>query len=403
MKREEKPVKLSTRSESNAKVNVVFNDTQPIGITNIYNKFMRLIHRRSLLLLLAVTAAFAAQAAVPSNWRLECVGRSNVSLPSDVEMAALSFDSFAEEIGGGSRLSVSQFRDGQLAGWSRISYLNGLLLISNELDAAQIADLRSLFIKQPELKREQLKKRDTAKSRATVVSDVKVTSPQVMSWGYASHTLYLHQLQNHFLTTGFTSDSEMYSASNETFDLFAKNASYRQLFSIPRGNGVCLPYAFIGDKGREPREISISYRIKSHPDVMIVLTDASAEDLEDSRSALKTPEDEINDFWSQYEVSRTGKKVSSHWLMNSKRTIKLDGRKGVASFVNITRKDDSKDIGYLAVVPGDPQAKLDVPKLRLFVVREGNHARTKGVEPIGEKAFLELVEQIAGSVQVRRD
>ncbi|MGW8393942.1 T6SS immunity protein Tli4 family protein [Pseudoduganella sp. HUAS MS19] len=294
-------------------------------------------------------------------------------------MAALSYDSFAEEIGGGSRLSVSQFKDGQRAGWSQISYLNGLLLISNELDATQIADLRSLFIKQPELKREQLKQRDTAKSQATVVSDVKVSSPQLMSWGYASHTLYLHQLQNHFLTTGFTSDGETNSASNETFDLFAKNASYRPLFSIPRGKGVCLPYAFIGDQGHGPRDISISYRIKSHPDVMIVFTDASAEELDDPKSAIKSAEDEINDFWSQYEVSRTGKKVRSHWPINSKRMVKLDGRKGVASFVDITRKDDSKDIGYLAVVPGDSQAKVDVPKLRLFVVREANHARARGV------------------------
>lgn len=365
---------------------------------------MRIAQVRSTpLLFLAATLSFGAQAAPSNDWRLECVGRSSVALPPDVEMAGLSYDSFVEEIGGGSRLSVSQFKDGQRAGWSQISYLNGLILVSNELDATQVADLRSMFIKQPELKREQLKKRDTAKSRATVVSDVKLSSPQIMSWGYASHTLYLHQLQNHFLTTGFTNDSETSSASDETFDLFAKNATYRQLFSIPRGNGVCLPYAFISDKGREPRDISISYRIKSHPDVMIVLSDANAEEFDDSTTSSKTPEDEINDFWSQYEVSRTGKKVTSHWLMNSKRTIKLDGRKGVASFVNITRKDDSKDIGYFAVVPGDPQAKLDVPKLRLFVVREANHARAKGIEPIGEKAFLELVEQIASTVKVRRN
>jgi len=258
-------------------------------------------------LLLAITISFGAQAAPSNDWRLECVGRSSVALPPDVEMAALSYDSFVEEIGGGSRLSVSQFKDGQRAGWSQISYLNGLILVSNELDARQVADLRSLFMKQPELKREQLKKRDTAKSRATVVSDVELSSPQVMSWGYASHTLYLHQLQNHFLTTGFTNDSETSSASDETFDLFAKNVTYRQLFSIPRGNGVCLPYAFISDKGREPRDISISYRIKSHPDVMIVLTDANAEELDDSTTSSQTPEDEINDFWSQYEVKHLSK------------------------------------------------------------------------------------------------
>jgi len=53
-------------------------------------------------------------------------------------------------------------------------------------------------------------------------------------------------------------------------------------------------------------------------------------------------------------------------------------------------------------VPGDPEAKSDAPELRLFVVREANYARAKGIEPIGEKAFLELAEQIASSVKIRR-
>lgn len=82
--------------------------------------------------------------------------------------------------------------------------------------------------------------------------------------------------------------------------------------------------------------------------------------------------------------------------------VKMDGRTGIASYVDITRIDGSKDVGYLAIVPGDPEAKTDVPTLRLFVVREANFARAKGVQPIDEKAFLELAEKIAASVQVRR-
>lgn len=115
-----------------------------------------------------------------------------------------------------------------------------------------------------------------------------------------------------------------------------------------------------------------------------------------------SPEVEINNFWAQYEVSRTGKSVSSRWLVNSKRTIELDGRKGLSSFVNIVRKDDSRDVGFLAIVPGDSTAKEDTPKLSLFVVREANQARAKGFEPLDEKAFLELAEQIASSVRTQR-
>lgn len=376
----------------------------PRGLSDFEMTLMRAILYRSIPLLLAATLSDGAQAATPSTWKPECVGRSTISLPSDVEMAALSYDSFAEEVaGGGARLSESQFKDGQRAGWSRLSYLNGLFAISNELESRQIVDLRSIFSSQPGQKRDYLKMIDTPQSRATVVPDVKSNSPQMMSWSYDSSISYLHRLQNHLLYTAITNDGDAIAESNETFVSLTKNTNYRDLFSIPGGSGVCLPFAFIKDKGSEPRKISISYRIKSQPDVMIVLTEASAERPNESRmKAIKTPESETNDFWTQYEVSQTGKKVSSRWPLNSKNAVEMDGRNGIASFVNITRKDDSKDVGYLALVPGDPLAKVDAPKLRLFVVREANHARAKGIEPISERAFLDLAEHIAASVSIRR-
>lgn len=374
------------------------------GLQIFETNMMRTIRNRNVPFLLAALLSFAAQAETTDTWKQECVGRSKVSLPPDVEMAAISYDNFAKEISGGSRLSVSQFEDGQRAGWSSIWYLNRLFVISNELERIQIDDLRSLFLKQPERERDYLKMLDTPGSRAKIVPEVKSNSPQVMSWNYDSYISYLHQIQNHLLLTAIKSDGESPAESNEIFSVLAKNTNYRGLFSVPSGSGVCLPFAFIRDNGSEPREISMSYRVKSHPDVMIVLTDATAEELNDSvKKSGKTPEYEINDFWSQYEVSRTGKSVSTRWPLSSKHTIEVDGRKGVASFVNITRKDDSKDFGYLAIVPGDTRAKTDVPALRLFVVREGSYARKKGIEPIGEKAFLELVERIASSVQVRRN
>ncbi|MGW8393941.1 T6SS immunity protein Tli4 family protein [Pseudoduganella sp. HUAS MS19] len=363
---------------------------------------MHAIHLRSMPILLTVTISFGAQAGMLATWKSECVGRSKVSLPSDVEMAAISYDSFTEELAGGSRLSVAQFEDGQRAGWSSISYLSGSVVVSNELEDAQIEDLRSRFSKQPAGERDYLKMLDTPKSRVTIVPDVKSSSPQVMSWSYGSHISYLHQLQNHLLYTVISNDGERLAESNEKFVSLAKNTSYRALFSIPNGSGVCLPFAFIKDKGREPRSIAISYRVRSHPDVMIVVTDESAGKSDDAE-ARNSPESEINEFWTQYEVSRTVKRVGTRWPLNSKHAVEMDKRKGIASFVSITRKDDSRDFGYLAIVPGDPQSKTDAPQLSLLVVREAKHARAKGIEPIDEKAFLKLAERIAATVQVRRD
>lgn len=363
-----------------------------------------LVARNSFIALHFVVAIpFSSFAATPGKWKLECVGRLTASLPPDVEMAAISYDRFAEEIAGGSGLSVSQFRDGQRAGWSEINYFNGPYLISNELDAKQVEDLRSRFGKQPALERERLKMLDTAQSRAKVVPEVESRLPHMLSWTYDSHTAYLHQLRNHLLMTSVTDDNEANSNSNEVYRSLAKRTRYRELFSIPSEIGVCLPYAFISDTGRESRQIGISYRIKSQPDVMIVITDRSVGKFDDSIAGYgKSPAVEINEFWTQYQASRTGRGVSSRWASSPRHTVQMDGRMGIASFVDIKRIDGSKDIGYLAIVPGDPEAKKDAPTLRLFVVREANFAHAKGVQPIDDKAFLELAEKIAASVQVRR-
>lgn len=359
---------------------------------------------RSVALLFTAASSFGSHAASSSLSQEECVGRAKFSLPADVEIAAISYKDFAKEIAGGAMLPEAQFSDGQRTGWTKIVYATGPILISNELDETNIADLRTIFSKQPGIKREYFKNRTTEKLRATKVSDLWSDSPPILSWSIDSDINYLQQLQNHLLYTGVTSDSASFAESKAIFETLSKNTSYRKLFSVPAGNGVCLPFAFIKDSGSEPREISIAYRLKSHPDVMIVLKDASADEMyESSKSRNSTPESEIENFWAQYEVSRTGREVKSRWLLNSKRTIELDGRKGLASFVNITRKDGSKDVGFLSMVSGDRAAKHDSPKLMLFVVREANHARAKGLEPMDEKSFLDLAERIAATVKVRRN
>jgi hypothetical protein len=70
--------------------------------------------------------------------------------------------------------------------------------------------------------------------------------------------------------------------------------------------------------------------------------------------------------------------------------VRLDGRSGVASFVELKRRDDSLDYGYLAVVRGDPDAKRDTPDLMLHVIRDGKNALAKGKQPIGKEEFLKL-------------
>lgn len=61
----------------------------------------------------------------------------------------------------------------------------------------------------------------------------------------------------------------------------------------------------------------------------------------------------------------------------------------------------STDYGYLSVVRGDPDAKVDTPDLMFYVIRTAQNASAKGIEPVGKEEFLELAQTIAASVKRR--
>ncbi|EIC8294204.1 hypothetical protein R8174_004603, partial [Salmonella enterica] len=57
---------------------------------------------------------------------------------------------------------------------------------------------------------------------------------------------------------------------------FLSRFQTRDLYEIPSAQGFCLPYGFIAnDSGSEERDMAVTYRMKNHPDVMIVFQDAS--------------------------------------------------------------------------------------------------------------------------------
>ena len=67
----------------------------------------------------------------------------------------------------------------------------------------------------------------------------------------------------------------------------------------------------------------------------------------------------------------------------------------------VMRTDDTIDYGYLAVVRGDPQAKVDTPDLMLYVIRDAKNAVAKGKKPIDKDEVLKMAEAIAASVKHR--
>jgi hypothetical protein len=197
------------------------------------------------------------------------------------------------------------------------------------------------------------------------------------------------------------------SVSKHTLNTLVRSIHSRPIFDIPKGEGVCLPYTFIQDDGQRPRSVGVTYRLKSHPDVTIWLEDSTAQNnLADTGSGTTlaakdpdrlSPEYKTQFFWSQDYQSP---KAWRH-LWPSLHEVRLDGRKGVASFVELKRQDNTIDYGYLAVVRGDREAQQDTPDLMLYVIRDAKNAIANGRRPIDKDELLRMAEAIAASVRRR--
>ena len=190
------------------------------------------------------------------------------------------------------------------------------------------------------------------------------------------------------------------SGLDSDYEALATGLRPRQIFEVPKEAGVCVPYAFIRDFHNTSRVVGTTYRFQRHPDVTVLLKDSSAAgpQPDNPRRDIFTAEYGSNDFWSQYRG--IGQRVVSDWVP-SYRSTRLAGRKGLASFVSITREDGTQDYGYLAVAPGNPEAKEDTPDLMLYVIRDAKNAKAKGIEPISKEALLEMAQTIAASVKRR--
>jgi len=172
----------------------------------------------------------------------------------------------------------------------------------------------------------------------------------------------------------------------------------RKLYEVPAEQGFCMPYGFIaGDSGHEPRNIGVTYRLKDHPDVTIFFQDLGME----PGAGFQRPENEsAKDFvtylWNRkYQWSSISKElIRPKW-----RSIKMDGRNGLGTFVKSTFKDGSVDYGYVAYVQGNHKARNLEPDLLLYVMQDS--PQVKNQTPMGKDELEKLAEHIVSSVKRR--
>ncbi len=353
-----------------------------------------------LLISLPIALQFSACSAseIPSGWKTDCVGQMQVSFPGEVDVAAQTPTGWKRPPGGHAYPS-SRFADDQRAPWSE-----SRLKISQSLSAAEMDDLVSFSRWTPARFKERAAKNPSIDKKSFLELP---TAPQSgYSWRLSYRISRMHVDQSLLLNLGghlvFWEGSEPESDRlilEKEVNALLTGISYRPLYTVPAEPGDCHPYVFVKDGGKKNRTIAMTYRLRDHPDITIVVRDNSRwKNNPDQPPHKLTAAYEANSFWTS---SMAWEKIGSiGW--DGYRPTRLAGRFGVESYVKMRRKDQSEDFGYLVAVQGDPEAEEYSPHLLIAVIRESSNARKKGIEPFGdEKTFLEFARSITATVQRR--
>ena len=343
---------------------------------------------------IALSAAGCQAHETPAAWKTECVGRMLVSLPGDVDVSATT----QKDLQKYSDPPRSSFTDEQSAPWAGLFFLGSLKVVHGlkpgEIDGllARRGEARQKF-------RADADKARRAGKPFDVYEELPV-SPQNGLGFRAQGQRYLSlRLGNHvFLWSGYSGIGQQ--QAQQAYDVILGGLRPRDTFSIPKESGVCLPYAFIRDDGKESRHIAMAFRPREHPDITVLLRDVTAAEGDPKANPnVYEPQAQSDSFWTYYDNTYR-KSLRSVWSDPYKR-VTLGGSNGVESFVRIVREDGIEDYGYLAIVRGDPEAKEDTPDLMLYVIRDAKNAIAKSKQPIDKDEFLKMAQTIAAGVKRR--
>jgi hypothetical protein len=328
------------------------------------------------------------------------VGRMQLSFPGPVEVAATTFKNLRARLNPKlPGFQQAEFTDGEVAGYSPQSRYDGTIVVSLPLTAEQQRVLRE-DAKQTRLesaRNEKIRQRQEGGAQNRLHSEKEVPATQAfVRWGQRGYGVYI-PFGPYALVWASSGDIE---SSATTYRSLTESLRERAPFEVPTAPGVCLPFSFTPDSGQTKRDVQMTFRLVDHPDVRVMLKDASARVTEPGiRTKNSQPEPVMVGIWQQH-LADNFKEVLPLWSP-AVLPVKLAGYNGLASFVQLTSASNAVDYGYLAVVRGDPAAKDDSPDLMLYIIRDASKAIAKGKQPIAKDDFLQLAQAIASSVQRR--
>lgn len=355
----------------------------------------------------------------PEDWKTECVGYFQVSIPGEVDIGIAR--------GGPDPSKLSQALNvGDYDLFADSIYLEGLILTSSTLPEASF-----LRIKDERSKLAKISREGEAGYTPIKESDY-VVKKNSLSYSYASKhgvtgVTFIYQAGRIYFY--HQSEDELPAAEAEAKIKsdqahFLQNFSSRALFEIPKEKGFCMPYGFVKDDHPRKRSMGTIMRLKDHPDVRILFRDQSASVMESySKEKNASVEKELRAFWERPDWGGVNYQALGFRKFPS---VKMGGYKGRSNFVEITRpsytpvsecalddEDFSKaekkaasctpptlDYGYIAYVKGDPDAKKDTPNLLLYVMQDSKNA-PDGKPTIGKDELRKMADTIAASIKRR--
>lgn len=381
-------------------------------------KFVKIIVRACLLgsISFAVTAKTQDP---PEDWKTECVGYFQVSIPGEVDIGIAR--------GGPDPSKLSQALNvGDYDLFADSRYLGGLILTSSPLPETSFLRIKNEKPKEVEKLREMaassspfefLEYKIDKNVITYILQDKRGSS--ALTFIYQSGRIYFFRTSEDELPVA---EAEAKVKSAQTH--FLQNFRARALYDVPQEKGFCMPYGFVKDDSPQKRSMGTIMRLKDHPDVRILFRDQSASFMENySMEENASVEQELRAFWERADWGGVNYQALGFRKFPS---VQMGGYKGQSTFVEITRpsytpisecalddEDFSKaekkaagctpptlDYGYIAYVKGDPDAKEDTPNLLLYVMQDSKNA-PDGKPTIGKDELRKMADTIAASIKRR--
>jgi hypothetical protein len=322
------------------------------------------------------------------DWGSECVGTLALELPRGSEVASVSAARILAQLRGQPGKSKFRFADGELAGWSSLRYY-GEIFITDRLNISEISSIRDQFSKSKIDYSKYVERAASQNGQAIRVVDVFPPRKDAIGWSVDDDARLFLEIDSHVLTMNVPKDlARSYSTSIKS----------RPIFSVAGDSELCIPYATVPLTASRERDIMVTYRLTSHPDVTVMIGDSNAVEYADPiRERNEESPMVIANFWAQYEM---GKKIEQ-LLKPAFSKILIDRQEGLESFVKIKRDGAGEDYGYFATVRGKYGVRPEKATVQVYVLRNAEHARSVGKTPLEKAEFLRLARSIVGSIHAR--